>query len=402
MPYDPAIIAQPINSIIGGASLWTMTAPNRPAAEYKGTAEFLAFLAQPANAAAWHQNTGYVPVTLAGYELSKQQGYYDKNPGTELPIQQLTRGKVTDNSRGLRLGGCRKSATSCRKRSRRRCRASNRPGGAGQLGGARQSRSARVREVRPDLRVEAGRRGLPSAQPASGLERAARRDPPSALSLGPAHETVDISRLAAASSAGGAAVAADLRLLPAAGGRGGLVQPDANRPVRAVQRVRGPGQFRRPVQRPALRDSIWRTIGFVFAVCVLSMGAGTVPRGVRRPGKSAGAAFYRTMLIWPYAVAPAISAVIWLFLMHPQIGLISRLINGAGLHWDYSLNGFQAMTLVILASAWKQVSYNFIFFVAGLGSIPRSVTEAARMDGARGWRRFRTITLPLLMPTTFS
>jgi len=104
LPYDPAIIAQPINSIIGGASLWTMTAPNRPEAEYKGTAAFLAFLAQPANAAAWHQNTGYVPVTLAGYELSKSQGYYDKNPGTELPIQQLTRGKVTDNSRGLRLG----------------------------------------------------------------------------------------------------------------------------------------------------------------------------------------------------------------------------------------------------------------------------------------------------------
>ena len=104
LPYDPAITKQPINSIIGGASLWTMTAPNRPAAEYKGVAEFLAFLATPENAAAWHQHTGYVPVTLAGYELSKSQGYYDKNPGTELPIQQLTRGTVTQNSRGLRLG----------------------------------------------------------------------------------------------------------------------------------------------------------------------------------------------------------------------------------------------------------------------------------------------------------
>ena len=104
LPYDPAIIKQPINSIIGGASLWAMTAPNRPAAEYKGTAAFLAFLAQPQNAADWHQHTGYVPVTLAAYELSKKQGYYDKNPGTELPIQQLTRGTVTQNSRGLRLG----------------------------------------------------------------------------------------------------------------------------------------------------------------------------------------------------------------------------------------------------------------------------------------------------------
>ena len=104
LPYDPSMTQQPINSIIGGASLWTMTAPNRPAAEYKGAAEFLAFLAKPQNAADWHQHTGYVPVTLAGYELSKQQGYYTKNPGTELPIQQLTRGTVTDNSRGLRLG----------------------------------------------------------------------------------------------------------------------------------------------------------------------------------------------------------------------------------------------------------------------------------------------------------
>ncbi len=104
LPYDPAIIASPINSIIGGASLWTMTAPNRPADEYKGAAAFLAFLAQPENAAAWHQHTGYVPVTLAAYALSKQEGYYQKNPGTELPIQQLTRGTVTENSRGLRLG----------------------------------------------------------------------------------------------------------------------------------------------------------------------------------------------------------------------------------------------------------------------------------------------------------
>ena len=104
LPYDPAITTAPINSIIGGASLWAMTAPNRTAAEYKGAAGFLAFLAQPENAAAWHQHTGYVPVTVAGYELSKQQGYYGKNPGTELPIEQLTRGSVTANSRGLRLG----------------------------------------------------------------------------------------------------------------------------------------------------------------------------------------------------------------------------------------------------------------------------------------------------------
>lgn len=104
LPYDPEIIAQPINSIIGGASLWTMTAPSRTPAEYKGAAQFLAFLAKPENAASWHQNTGYVPVTVGGYDLSKSQGYYDKNPGTDLPVKQLLRGQVTENSRGLRLG----------------------------------------------------------------------------------------------------------------------------------------------------------------------------------------------------------------------------------------------------------------------------------------------------------
>ena len=104
MPYDPEIIAQPNNSIIGGASLWCMTAPNRPAAEYAGAAKFVAFLATPENAASWHQRTGYVSVTLAGYELSKTQGFYEKNIGADIPLKELTRGTVTENSRGLRLG----------------------------------------------------------------------------------------------------------------------------------------------------------------------------------------------------------------------------------------------------------------------------------------------------------
>ena len=104
LPYDPDVIAKPINSIIGGASLWTMTAPGRTAEEYKGVAEFLKFIGLPDNDARWHQQTGYVPVTMAGYDLSKQQGYYEKNPGADLPFQQLTRGTVTANSKGIRLG----------------------------------------------------------------------------------------------------------------------------------------------------------------------------------------------------------------------------------------------------------------------------------------------------------
>src|SRR5580658_1811924 len=114
-----------------------------------------------------------------------------------------------------------------------------------------------------------------------------------------------------------------------------------------------------------------------------------------------GRAIYRTLLIWPYAVAPAMAAVLWLFLLQPQFGLLGRWLNGHGIGWDYVVNGGQAFTMIVLACAWKQVSYNFIFFLAGLQSVPRSILEAARMDGARGWHRFRTITFPLLAPTTF-
>ena len=104
MPYDSEIIAAPNNAIIGGASLWCMTAPGRDKAEYAAVAKFVSFLAAPENAAAWHQNTGYVSATTAGYELTKQQGYYEKNVGADIPYKELTRGTVTDNSRGLRLG----------------------------------------------------------------------------------------------------------------------------------------------------------------------------------------------------------------------------------------------------------------------------------------------------------
>ena len=103
LPYDPALIKEPLNSVIGGASLWTMTTPSRTAAEYKGVAEFLKYIAEPAQDASWHQRTGYVPVTYAGYALS-QQGFYDKTPGADVPIKQLARGHVTANSRGFRLG----------------------------------------------------------------------------------------------------------------------------------------------------------------------------------------------------------------------------------------------------------------------------------------------------------
>jgi sn-glycerol 3-phosphate transport system substrate-binding protein len=104
LPYDSEIIKAPLNSIIGGASLWTMTSPGRTPAEYKAVAMFLQFIGKPENDAYWHQHTGYVPVTFGGFELSQKQGFYDKNPGADLPVKQLTRGTVTSYSKGLRLG----------------------------------------------------------------------------------------------------------------------------------------------------------------------------------------------------------------------------------------------------------------------------------------------------------
>ena len=151
---------------------------------------------------------------------------------------------------------------------------------------------------------------------------------------------------------------------------------------------------------PLYVDSIIRTVIFCAAVSLLSMSVALL-LATFADHHIAGRTIYRTLLIWPYAVAPAVSAVLWLFILNPQVGLLGRWLNAHGVPWDYTINGTQAMLMVIIASAWKQVSYNFIFFIAGLQSIPRAVIEAARMDGAKGWRRFRTITFPLLAPTTF-
>jgi sn-glycerol 3-phosphate transport system permease protein len=114
-----------------------------------------------------------------------------------------------------------------------------------------------------------------------------------------------------------------------------------------------------------------------------------------------GALAYRTFLIWPYAVAPAVAGVLWGFMFAPSIGIISYVLKGMGIDWNWVLQGDQAMLLVVMASIWKQISYNFLFFLAGLQSIPRSLIEAAAIDGAGPMRRFWTIVFPLLSPTTF-
>jgi sn-glycerol 3-phosphate transport system permease protein len=151
---------------------------------------------------------------------------------------------------------------------------------------------------------------------------------------------------------------------------------------------------------PTWRGAAGSTAVFAFSVAILALSVALL-LAVQADKAIRGSSLYKTLLIWPYAVAPAVAAVLWLFLFHPQIGLIGRALNAAQIAWDYRLNGGQAMLLVIIASAWKQVSYNFIFFLAGLQSIPKSVLEAAAIDGARPMRRFWTVIFPLLSPTSF-
>lgn len=110
---------------------------------------------------------------------------------------------------------------------------------------------------------------------------------------------------------------------------------------------------------------------------------------------------YKTLLIWPYAVAPAVAGVLWVFIFASPMGVVAYALHWLGVDWNHMLDGRDAMTLIVVAAVWKQISYNFLFFLAGLQSIPRSLLEAAAIDGATPWYRFRTIVFPLLSPTTF-
>jgi sn-glycerol 3-phosphate transport system permease protein len=139
---------------------------------------------------------------------------------------------------------------------------------------------------------------------------------------------------------------------------------------------------------------------FTVTSCVIAMAvslllATMADRVIR------GAGVYKTLLIWPYAVAPALAGVLWGFMFNPNIGVLAYVLEAVGIKWNFYVNGDQALFLITLAAAWMQVSYNFIFFLAGLQAIPRSVIEAAAIDGAGPFKRFWTIIFPLLSPTTF-
>ena len=152
--------------------------------------------------------------------------------------------------------------------------------------------------------------------------------------------------------------------------------------------------------QPEYYHTMLNTLVFSTAVTVLSLSSALLLAAMADK-QLRGSQIYTTLLIWPYAVAPAVAGVLWVFMLHPSLGVVARGLRSLGLDWNPLLNGTHAMVLVILASAWKQISYNFLFFLAGLQAIPKSVIEAAAIDGARPMRRFWTIIFPLLSPTTF-
>jgi sn-glycerol 3-phosphate transport system permease protein len=140
----------------------------------------------------------------------------------------------------------------------------------------------------------------------------------------------------------------------------------------------------------------------VFSVLVAALGLSlSLVLAVLADRVIRGATVYKTLLIWPYAVAPAVAGVLWLFLFNPTLGVVAHWLKGLGIPWDPLLGGNDALIMVVIAAVWKQISYNFLFFLAGLQSIPKSLIEAAAIDGAGPVKRFVTIVFPLLSPTLF-
>ncbi len=162
----------------------------------------------------------------------------------------------------------------------------------------------------------------------------------------------------------------------------------------------GLGNFEYLLSDKYYRASFQTTAVFSILVTVVSMGV-ALYLAVLADRLIKGSGTYRTLLIWPYAVAPAVAGVLWLFMFNTRVGVVAWYLGVLGYDWNHVLNEGEAMGLVVVASSWGRISYNFLFFLAGLQAIPKSVIEAAAIDGARFWMRFRTIVFPLLSPTTF-
>ncbi|RYX90893.1 MAG: sn-glycerol-3-phosphate ABC transporter permease UgpA [Comamonadaceae bacterium] len=162
----------------------------------------------------------------------------------------------------------------------------------------------------------------------------------------------------------------------------------------------GLDNFRQLFNDPSYVESFKTTA--LFSVLVAGIGISiSLALAVFADRITRGATFYKTMLVLPYAVAPAVAAVLWVFMFSPSLGVVAYALGKVGINWNHLLDSGHAMTLIVMASVWKQISYNFLFFLAGLQSIPKSLIEAAAIDGAKPWRRFWTVQFPLLSPTTF-
>ncbi len=154
--------------------------------------------------------------------------------------------------------------------------------------------------------------------------------------------------------------------------------------------------FSNPFYLQALKVTVIFSLGVSLLALISALFLALLTNNALR-----GRSIYKSLLIWPYAVAPAIAGILWRFLFNPAVGTLAYALDKIGYHWDYTLNGRQAMLLVIIAAAWQQLSYNYVFFLAGLQAIPNSLIQAAAIDGAGPFRRFWSIIFPLLSPTTF-
>ncbi len=162
----------------------------------------------------------------------------------------------------------------------------------------------------------------------------------------------------------------------------------------------GLANFERLFASPTYLESFTTTLIFSAAVTVSVLVLGLLLAAMADRILK-GITTYRTLLIWPYAVAPAVAGVLWLFMFHPTVGIVAYALQGFGITWNHHLSGTHALLLVIVAATWKQVAYTFLFFLAAMQSIPKSLIEAAAIDGAGPWKRFRTIVFPLIAPTSF-
>ena len=158
--------------------------------------------------------------------------------------------------------------------------------------------------------------------------------------------------------------------------------------------------FKRLVNDRTYLESFKTTAVFSLLVAVIGLAVALL-LAVMANRVLRGSGVYKTLLIWPYAVAPVVAGVLWLFMFASPMGVIAYYLRAVGIEWNHLLDADHAMTLIVAAAVWKQISYNFLFFLAGLQSIPKSLIEAAAIDGASPWRRFWTIVFPLLSPTTF-